>query len=181
MKTAAKISENPSVVKDTKSFRERVHRISKLPVKDVLRIKMDELGIKNIDLQKRLGFPTPNVISMMKSGTMRVPIQHAVSVAEYLEIDKLGFLRKVVEENDPLLWDAMQLATGSTLGLTRNESNLLSFIRTSMDGFDPDLTKNEVFMSGLKSLCESVLQSEIEKKDKLLSSAELHEKEAAAE
>ena len=43
--------------KTTENFRQRDHRFSALPLKDILRIKMKDLGIKNVDLQKILGYP----------------------------------------------------------------------------------------------------------------------------
>lgn len=164
MKSSSDIDESISGKKDTKSFRERPHRISSLPVKDVLQTRMFELGIKNIDLQHHLGLPSPNVISMMKKGTMRLPIQYATKVANYLEIDKMAFLRKVVEENDPTLWDAVQEATGSLVSLSENEAKFLKVVRAELDGFDTDLFNNEFFYSGFKQLLAHVLRQELEKK-----------------
>ena len=168
MKSSSDIGESHSGKKDTKSFRERPHRISSMPVKDVLQTRMFELGIKNIDLQHHLGLPSPNVISMMKKGTMRLPIQHATKVASYLEIDKMAFLRKVVEENDPVVWDALQEASGGILACSKSEERLLSFVRATLDGFDIDLIKNETFATGLKSLLAEVVKQEIDKKSSLL-------------
>jgi len=159
----------PIVTKEIKSFREREHRISGLSVKEIMRIKMYELNIKNVDLQRHLGFPTPNVISMMKNGTMRVPIQHAPKIAALFEIDKLFFVRKVVEENDPALWDALESCLGFGFSATTNENKLLSSIRKELDGHDPDLTKNEEFISGLQVLIAKVVKQEIENKEKILS------------
>jgi hypothetical protein len=169
MKSVADVVENPSVKKETKSFRERTHRISNLSVKEIMRIKMYELNIKNVDLQRHLGFPTPNVISMMKNGTMRVPIQHAPKIAALFEIDKLSFVRKVVEENDPTLWDALESCLGVGFSTTSNENKLLSFVRKELDGHDPDLTSNEDFISDLQGLIAKVVKQEIQNKEKLLS------------
>lgn len=163
-----KHSDSVTSNSDKRDFRERPHRITSMPVKDVLSTRMFELGIKNIDLQKHLGLPSPNVISMMKKGTMRLPIQHATKVASYLQIDKLAFLRKVVEENDPALWDAFEEATGSLVLLSSNELKLLQATRQSLDGFDADLMKSESFIAAYKKILKDVLQQEIEIKMSLL-------------
>ena len=91
------------IKQEPRSFRERDHRITKLPVKTILTDKMDLHGIKNVDLQKALGYPAPNVIAMMKSGVMRLPAKFAMKTAELLKINKQVFFAKVVQESDPVL------------------------------------------------------------------------------
>ena len=157
-----------SVKKEVKSFRERTHRVSNLSVKEIMRLKMAEHGIKNVELQRELGFPTPNVISMMKGGTMRVPIQHAAKIATLFEIDKLAFLRKVVEENDPNLWDAMESAMGIGFSVTENETKVLHVLREELSGFDSDLFKSDQFLTGLRGLLKDIVLSEIANKNALL-------------
>jgi hypothetical protein len=164
----ASAAATPSIKKEVKNFRERTHRVSNLSVKEVMRLKMAEHGIKNVELQRELGFPTPNVISMMKSGSMRVPIQHAAKIATLFEIDKLAFLRKVVEENDPNLWDAMESAMGIGFSVSANESKLLNILRDGLCGFDLDLTKDGKFMSSFKQSIHEVTSEEITKKNTLL-------------
>lgn len=168
MKSLSESSYTSSGKKDTKSFRERLHRISSMPVKDVLQTRMFELGIKNIDLQKHLGLPSPNVISMMKKGTMRLPIQYATKVANYLEVDKLAFLRKVVEENDPAVWDALHEAVSNSIPLSSNELKFIKITRAGLDGFDVDLSNNETFLNRFNMLLADVLRQEIEKKKSAL-------------
>ena len=75
----------------TEDFRERDHRFTALPVKDVLKVRMKELGIKNPELQKALDYPMPNVIAMMKSGTMRLPATKAPATAALLQVDTPSF------------------------------------------------------------------------------------------
>jgi hypothetical protein len=53
-----------TITKTTENFRQRDHRFSALPLKDVLKIQMKNLGVKNVDLQKILGYPAANVVSM---------------------------------------------------------------------------------------------------------------------
>jgi hypothetical protein len=168
----------PIVTKEIKSFRDRDHRFSKMTVPEVLRIQMSELSIKNVDLQRHLGFLTANVISMMKNGTMRVPVMYAAKIADFLELDKLAFLRKVVEENDPNLWDALMVSAKIDFSLTANESKLVSFVRTELDGFDVDLSTSPEFKQALKSALSIILKQEIDKKNSLLSKIDATEEVA---
>ena len=92
--------------------REVSPRYSSLPVKDVLKIRMRDLGIKNTDLQKALGYPSPNVVAMMRQGSMRVPAAKAVVTAEMLKVDPVFLLGKIVAENDPELWEVISSQLG---------------------------------------------------------------------
>lgn len=91
----------------TKDHRARSDRLSAIPVKDILKMRMDDLEMTNLALQKALGYSNPNVIAMMKNGSMRVPEEKAFEVARILEVEPILFLRMVIEENKPTLWDAI--------------------------------------------------------------------------
>lgn len=129
---------------DTQNFRARDRRFTALPVKDVLKIRMKDLGIKNIHLQKAFEYPMPNVIAMMKSGSMRMPANKVVVAARLLQIDPVFLLSKVVSENDPDLWDVISALLGDHL-VTANEISLLRFVRQGLDGHDVNLAESPGF------------------------------------
>ena len=126
------------------SFRLRDHRFTALPVKDILRIRMKDLGIKNVDLQKALDYPMPNVISMLKSGGMKLPPGKAVIAAKLLEVDPVFLLSKVIAESDQALWDAISEVMGEYL-ITANELDLLKLVRDGLDGHDVNLIDSPEF------------------------------------
>jgi hypothetical protein len=134
--------------KAEKTFRSREHRYSKLPVKDLLRTRMDELNIKNIDMQQRLGYPTPNVIAMMKMGGMRMAANKAYDLAQMLQLDPAFILGKMLNENDPQLWDTIQKIIGNKI-VSEAEFNTAAFLRAELDGFDIDLSKNAEFVAAV--------------------------------
>lgn len=129
---------------DTQNFRARDHRFTALPVKDVLKIRMKDLSIKNTDLQKALDYPMPNVIAMMKSGSMRLPANKAVVTAKLLQVDAVFLLSKVIAENDPDLWDVISALLGNQL-VTANEMALLKFVRQGLDGHDVNMAESPGF------------------------------------
>lgn len=143
--SATAVKEDKKPVKD---HRTRTHRFSRLPVKDVLCIRMNELGIRNVDMQLALGYAKPNVIAMIKSGTMRLPEEKALLAAKVLELDPVDLLGKVISENDPKLWDAIKSVMGRQL-VSANELALIEHIRAELDGFDADLTTKPVVMQAL--------------------------------
>ena len=140
-------------------FRQRDHRYTSLPVKDVLKIRMKDLNIKNTDLQKALDYPMPNVIAMMKSGTMRLPTSKALIAAQLLQVDPVFLLSKVIAENDPALWDAISAVMGEQL-ITPNELALIKLVRRCLDGHDVNLAESPGFTQTLETELTAIAERE---------------------
>ncbi len=139
------------------TFRERDHRFTALPVSDVLKICMRDLGIKNVDLQKALDYPMPNVISMMKSGSMHLPEGKAIEVADALQLDRVFFLGKVIAENNPALWDAITTVMGDRL-VSASELALVLLIRNTLDGHDVNLAEQPEFLQAITPTLNAIVE-----------------------
>lgn len=124
----------------TGNFRARNHRISKMPVKDIMRIRMAELDLSNQDVQKVAGYPSANVIAMMKSGSMSLPPRRAVVVADLLQVDRLMLFTKALEEYDSDMADALKSCLKDQPFATKNEASMLDLIRKETHDLDVDLT-----------------------------------------
>jgi hypothetical protein len=143
------------------TFRERKHRYTSLPVRDVLKIRMEDLEIRNVDLQKALGYPAPNVIAMMKSGSMRLPEGKAIEVADILRLDRTFLLGKVVSENNPELWNAITTIMGDRL-VSANEMALVGHVRAALDGHDVNLAESAVFTQAMAPILQSIVERQNE-------------------
>ncbi|MFZ3084939.1 hypothetical protein [Rhodoferax ferrireducens] len=143
------------------SFRLRDHRFTALPVKDILKTRMKDLGIKNVDLQKALDYPMPNVIAMIKSGGMKLPAGKAVIAAKLLEVDPVFLLAKVVAESDPSLWDAISEVMGEHL-ITANELDLLKLVREGLDGHDVNLAESPEFIQAITPALNAIVERQNE-------------------
>jgi hypothetical protein len=155
------------VKQTTRRFKERNHRFSSLPVKDIVKIRMKDLGIKNGEMQAALDYPHRNVIAMVKSGTMRLPASKAVAAAKLLQVDPVFLLGKAIAEADPALWDTMSPLLGDRL-VTANELKLLDHLRRELDGHDIDLTSSPSLIQGVQALLKPIVMQE-----KLLTQATL--------
>ena len=127
-------------------FRASDHRFTSLPVKDVFKIRMRDLDLKNTDMQKALEYPNANVISMIKNGSMRIPAGKAVIAAKMLEVDPVFLLAKVISENDLELWDAISEVMADQL-VTANEMALLTMVRRELDGHDVNLAESPAYVA----------------------------------
>lgn len=143
----------------TENFRDRDHRFTALPVKDVLKIRMKDLGVKNPELQKALGYPMPNVIAMMKTGSMRLPCNKVPAAAKLLQVDPVFLLAKVIAENDRDLWDVIASLLGDRL-ITANEMDLVNLVRQRLDGHDVGLAKSPGFIAALTPQLASIVERE---------------------
>jgi len=118
-------------------------RISDLPVKQLLAVKFAETGLSNAELANKLGYESQNIISMLKAGSMRVPINKVAVLAEVTDIDPVFLLEKVMNETQPEVWDALKTIIGNQL-LTTKEMALIDHIRASLNGVEVDLTDDSV-------------------------------------
>lgn len=140
-------------------FRARPHNLTKMPVKDVLKIRMKDLGIKNTDLQKALGYNHPNVIAMMREGKMRLPPGKATVTANLLGLDPVFLLGKVVAENDPELWESISGLMADRL-VTANEVTLLALMRQRLEGHDVDLAQSPEFVAAIEPVLKLIADRE---------------------
>ena len=127
------------------TFRQRAHRYSALPVKTLLKVRMRDLELTNSDLQKVMGYDKPNVVAMMRSGSMRLPVNKVAEVAKVLVVDPVFLLGKVLAENDSALWDVIVSIMGDRL-ITANEMALIDRVRKVLDGHDVNLAELDEFM-----------------------------------
>ena len=128
----------------------RPDRLTALPVKEIIKSRLKDLDLKNTDLQKALDYPRPNVIAMMKKGTMRLPASKAVIAAKLLEVDPVFLLSKVIAESDADLWDVISLVMADRL-ITANEMAILTLLRQLLNGQDLNLAESPIFRQAVES------------------------------
>lgn len=155
------MAKNISAVIDTttRDFRARDHRLTGLPVKDVLKIRMKDLGLKNPQLQKALGYPSANVIAMMKTGSMRLPSNKVPAAAELLQVDPKFLLAKSIAESDSELWDVIASLLGDQL-ITANEMALINLVRQGLNGHDVSLAQSPAFVAALQPALNEIVARE---------------------
>lgn len=79
------------------------------------------------EIAKRAGFPRSNVISMMKRGEMKIPLDRLPAIARALELDPAEFLGFALREYHPDVHEALQQVMG--VPLTAEEVKLVRMYR----------------------------------------------------
>ncbi len=97
--------------------------------------RLEAIGKTQRQVAEEAGFDYPNVVSMMKQGKMKVPLNRVRGLAGALEADPVHLLRLVMEEHYPELWESVwEITQGGVL--TRNERELIESFRSVTGGND---------------------------------------------
>jgi hypothetical protein len=87
-------------------------------------------GKPQIDIAKEAGFDKPNIVTMIKQGKTKVPLNKIGSMAKALEIDPVFFFKMCVKEYMPDLMEIITAITNQPV-ITNNEMEFIEVIRSS--------------------------------------------------
>lgn len=90
---------------------------------------------KQSQVSKEAGFQHPNMLSMIKHGKSRLPLERVPALAEALEIDPALLFRIALSEN----WPGYERVVLRIFGdvLTMEEREMIAFMRHVCDGKVP--------------------------------------------
>ncbi len=95
---------------------------------DQMEARQASLGITNHDLCTALGFDREIVLTMIKQGSIKMPLNKIPALAVALELDAPELLRVALRENDPTLSQLIE-DVFNPLCLTATEVNLIKHLR----------------------------------------------------
>ena len=87
-------------------------------------------GKDQTTIAEEVGFKKPNVITMIKQGKTKVPLERVGSMAKALNVDPVFFLKMVINEYLPDLMPAIVAITGQPV-ITANEMEFINVIRSA--------------------------------------------------
>lgn len=102
--------------------------------------RIDDLINQSAKTQKQiaseLGYDKPNIITMFKQGSCRVPIDRVPALADSLETDRTDLVRLWLEDYEPALLQVIQSELGMTT--SKNERSWIANMRKIfMEGVPP--------------------------------------------
>ena len=89
-------------------------------------------GKSQKDIATEVGYTKPNVLSMMKKGITKIPIDKAPALARACGVDEKMFLRHVINEYMPETWKVIS-DTLETEMITADERAVLDEYRQKRD------------------------------------------------
>lgn len=94
--------------------------------------RIEETGQLQKDIAAKCGFDKPNIITMIKQGSTRLPLDKIGPMAKALETDPVQLLKMCMEEYHPATWRAIEPFMETAM--TKDELRLLKALRTSVGG-----------------------------------------------
>lgn len=101
--------------------------------------RIEQLGKPNREIAQLAGFTSgPNIISMIKNGDVKLPLDRVVPMAHALQTDPLALMRLALEQHLPLK-EFPEIRKMLTDVLSDNEREILELIRETSGNADPGL------------------------------------------
>jgi predicted XRE-type DNA-binding protein len=103
------------------------------------------------EIAEAMGYDKPNIITMFKQGSTKLPINKVAPFAKAVGADPIHLLRLVMQEYMPETWESLQGMVGQSL-VTEDELKLVKATRKILGGVDIDFTRKDVFEALEKAL-----------------------------
>ena len=94
--------------------------------------RIETTGQLQKDVAAKAGFAKPNIITMLKQGKARLPLDKIGPMAQALETDPVHLLLICMEEYHPSTWKA--IAPFMELAMTADEHRLVNALRAWVGG-----------------------------------------------
>lgn len=119
----------------------RVARSANSKVAKFVTKRIEELASKKNqkDIAAEIGYSTSNVVSMIKMGESKLPIDRVLKFAQALETDP-GYLMRIALEQYFEPAHVQQIITMLAKPLTHNQEEILSFLNEVAGDDNPPLT-----------------------------------------
>lgn len=108
------------------------------PTAEFLARAIADSGKTQREIARDAGFDRPNVLSMMKQGVTRVPIERIPALARALGIDAKPFIEIAMEEYHPKMWRAIRGQAGTRLSPAEEELLVLFRLADLQDEIELD-------------------------------------------
>ena len=80
-----------------------------------------------VEIAKEAGFENPNILTMLKQGKTKIPLNRIGPLAQALGINPRHLMRKVLEEYMPETWSAVEQGLGHLLLSSEEEQMVLTY------------------------------------------------------
>lgn len=107
----------------------------KLPAKpktvaDYLNWQINLCGKKQLEIAEEVGFPKPNIITMIKQGKTKLPLDKIGRFAKAIEVDPVHLFKMCMQEYMPDTWKEIERMMNQPI-LTTNELEFIEIMRES--------------------------------------------------
>lgn len=97
---------------------------------EFIAFQIDIIDMTQKEIATELGYSNPNIITMFKQGTTKVPINKIPAFSKVLGIEPERLLALAMEEYSPEVWKSIQSITGHLV--KPNELELVKLVREAV-------------------------------------------------
>lgn len=105
----------------------------KVNVAQYLEAQINSSDKSQLEIAEEVGFAKPTMVSMIKLGKAKVPLDKARAVARALGVDEKDFFFRCFEEYLPSVFDELQDLLGNQPILSDSEAEIISRLRQYTD------------------------------------------------
>jgi transcriptional regulator with XRE-family HTH domain len=128
-----------------------------ITVADYISRQIEACGKSQAQIAREVGYDQrPNLISMIKMGRSKLPVQKIGPFAKALGVDPAFLFKLAMSEYSPETWATINEIQGA-IPVTHNERGILEEIRKLSDGSDPKL-QTPAQQRALKAFVESMIK-----------------------
>lgn len=116
---------------------------AKPTVVEYLNAQIALCGKSQVEIASDVGYDKPNLITMIKQGKTKLPINKVEAFAKSLGVDPMNLLRIVMGEYSPDAWKVIESILGNEV-ITQAEMNLVQLYREASEEFPFELDKTSL-------------------------------------
>jgi transcriptional regulator with XRE-family HTH domain len=120
------------------------------PTAEFLKKALDQAPLTQREVAERAGFQRPNILSMMKNGETKVPLNRIPELARACEVKPSTFIRVAMKEYHPEVWAILEDIFDGCLTPAEEEMMML-FRIANVEG---DVQMTETLSSALLAVLE---------------------------
>lgn len=121
----------------------------KITVSKYLEQQLAVCGRSQRDVATDTGYTNPNIMTMFKNGSTKVPVNKIAPLAKALGVDPVHFIRLALSEYVPEMWDAIEDVLGKQNLLAEQDYALVGIVNEAASGVPIDwgITGNRKILS----------------------------------
>lgn len=121
----------------------------KISVASYLTQQLALCGKSQREVAADVGYPNPNIITMLKNGATRVPINKVALLAKSLGVDQTFMLRLVMSEYMPETWEVIEQVVGTDNILSEQDLAVVKLVKEVAGDtpFDLSIADNRAAMT----------------------------------
>ncbi len=99
---------------------------------------VDSSDYSRDEISKKIGFKSPNIVTMIKKGDTKLPVNRIPRIAQVFNIDPAELFKQVMLEYEPEKYDAIIKCVGDAI--TKKERKVLNSLYEAVGG---NMIKND--------------------------------------